>query len=50
MHNQLLRQLIQQALPDYQLLFASQFPANDGGIALGQAIIAAALNNPQRNY
>ena len=50
MHNQLLRQLIQQALPDYQLLFASQFPANDGGIALGQAIIATALNDSQTNY
>lgn len=44
MHNQLLRQLIQQALPKYQLLFPSQFPANDGGIALGQAVIANALN------
>lgn len=44
MHNQLLRKLIQQALPDYQLLFPSQFPANDGGIALGQAVIATALN------
>ncbi|OCG26034.1 carbamoyltransferase HypF [Gilliamella sp. wkB108] len=46
MHNQLLRQLIQQALPNYQLLFPSKFPANDGGIALGQAIIASALNKP----
>lgn len=42
MHNQLLRQLLCQELEQYHVLFPNNFPANDGGISLGQAAIAAA--------
>ena len=42
MHNKLLRKLLCQQLQDYQVLFPKHYPANDGGISLGQAVIIAA--------
>ena len=40
-HNQLLRTLIKKRLAEFDVLTAQQFPAGDGGISLGQAVIAA---------
>ncbi|TDQ56995.1 hydrogenase maturation carbamoyltransferase HypF [Mesocricetibacter intestinalis] len=42
MHNQLLRRLLKQQLRDFNLLSAQAFPMGDGGLSLGQAVIAAA--------
>jgi hydrogenase maturation protein HypF len=42
LHNQLLRQLLVQQLDGLQVLLPSQWPAGDGGLSLGQALIAAA--------
>ena len=42
LHNQLLRELLCAQLSDYQLLMPQRLPAGDGGLALGQALIAAA--------
>ncbi|WP_032092211.1 carbamoyltransferase HypF [Necropsobacter rosorum] len=41
MHNQLLRRLLKENLRPFHLLSAQQFPMGDGGLSLGQAVIAA---------
>ncbi|MBW7984633.1 hydrogenase maturation carbamoyltransferase HypF [Enterobacillus tribolii] len=41
-HNRLLRCRLQRELADFTLLFPCALPAGDGGLALGQAVIAAA--------
>lgn len=41
-HNQLLRRLCKQALADLQVFSAHAYPMGDGGLSLGQAVIAAA--------
>ncbi len=41
MHNQLLRRLLKDNLQDFNVLSAHQFPMGDGGLSLGQAVIAA---------
>ncbi|ACE62033.1 carbamoyltransferase HypF [Actinobacillus pleuropneumoniae] len=40
-HNRLLRYLIKSMLSDFKLLTGHEFPMGDGGIALGQAVIAS---------
>ncbi|MBI0500798.1 carbamoyltransferase HypF [Dickeya dianthicola] len=41
MHNRLLVTLLRERLADFTLLSPSRLPAGDGGLALGQALIAA---------
>ncbi|CNH43904.1 carbamoyltransferase HypF [Yersinia pekkanenii] len=43
LHNRLLRELLRAQLHDFQLLLPQRLPAGDGGLALGQALIAAAI-------
>ncbi|MGL4430952.1 MAG: carbamoyltransferase HypF, partial [Silvania sp.] len=47
MHNRLLASRLAFYLADFTLLFPQQLPAGDGGLSLGQGVIAAArgLNN-----
>ena len=40
-HNQLLRRLIKEHLAEFKVLSAHQFPMGDGGLSLGQAVIAS---------
>jgi hydrogenase maturation protein HypF len=42
LHNRLFKQLLLRELGDLQVLMPSDLPAGDGGLALGQALIAAA--------
>lgn len=44
-HNQLLRRLLLQQLDGYTVLLPVRLPAGDGGIALGQALIATTQHN-----
>ncbi|AKP33076.1 carbamoyltransferase HypF [Yersinia aleksiciae] len=48
LHNRLLRELLCAQLSDFQLLLPQRLPAGDGGLALGQALIAAARGVTER--
>ena len=41
-HNRLLRARLAHYLADFTLLFPQSLPAGDGGLSLGQGVIAAA--------
>ncbi|WKV50404.1 carbamoyltransferase HypF [Dickeya fangzhongdai] len=47
MHNRLLVNLLRERLADFTLLMPSRLPAGDGGLALGQALIAASRLSAQ---
>ncbi|WP_109077145.1 carbamoyltransferase HypF [Aggregatibacter kilianii] len=47
-HNPLLRRLIKENLAEFKVLSAHQFPMGDGGLSLGQAVIASQLSSCTR--
>lgn len=49
LHNQLLRDRLAFYLSGFTLLFPQRLPAGDGGISYGQAVIAAARLQEERN-
>lgn len=49
LHNRLLRERLALYLSDFTLFFPQQLPAGDGGISYGQAVIAAARLQENRN-